>query len=97
MLLIAAAKFQSMKEACNWPVLMEEKCVQSQSKTVINYIFNCTIAMIMYDQLCCYKAELQLWKTEFKSQAKSFLISIVPTRLAIQRQWRGRGNKVVCR
>ena len=30
MLLIAAAKSQSMREACNWPVFMEVEWVQSQ-------------------------------------------------------------------
>ena len=30
MLLIAAAKSQSMREACNWPVFMEVELVQSQ-------------------------------------------------------------------
>ena len=31
MLLIAAAKSQSMREVCNWPVFLEVECVQSQS------------------------------------------------------------------
>ena len=31
MLLIAAVKCRAMTEACNWPVLMDVECVQSQS------------------------------------------------------------------
>ena len=31
MLLIAAAKSQSVREGYNWPVFMEVECVQSQS------------------------------------------------------------------
>ena len=31
MLLIAAAKSQSVREGCNWPVFMEVECIQSQS------------------------------------------------------------------
>ena len=31
MLLIAAAKSWSMREAYNWPVFMEEDCVQTES------------------------------------------------------------------
>ena len=46
MLLIAAVKFWSMREASNRPVFMEVECVLSQSQTVIKYRTSCVMTTL---------------------------------------------------